>query len=195
MSISVGPFPKTKPMGLLQGMRNVLILCTANSARSILAEAILNRIGDGRFQAFSAGSHPRGIPNPQAIALLTSLGYPVAGLRSKSWDEFAAPGAPKIDLVITVCDAAAGETCPYWPGTPIKAHWGIPDPAGVLADVSGGKDAERAAFKLAHDRLLARMQALVALPVETMPRAELTQRLGDIAKLEGATAAAQSGKI
>jgi protein-tyrosine-phosphatase len=140
-------------------MQNVLILCTANSARSILAEAILNRVGAGRFRAYSAGSHPRGIPNPRAIELLLSLGYPIDDLRSKSWDEFAQPGAPQMDLVITVCDAAAaGEACPLWPKSqnghaPLKAHWGIPDPAGV----SGGVEAERAAFKLAHDRLLARM--------------------------------------
>jgi arsenate reductase len=170
-------------------MYNVLILCTANSARSILAEAILNKVGAGRFQAFSAGSHPRGIPNPRAIELLSSLGYPVDGLRSKSWDEFAVAGAPKIDLVITVCDAAAGESCPFWPGAPLKAHWGIPDPAGV----PGGEDAERAEFRLAHDRLLIRMQALVALPIETMPRAELAAHLLAIAGLEGATSAGRQG--
>jgi protein-tyrosine-phosphatase len=172
-------------------MQNVLILCTANSARSILAEAILNRIGKGRFKAYSAGSHPRGVPNPMAIELLSSLGYPVDGLRSKSWDEFAGPDAPKINMVITVCDAAAGESCPYWPGAPLKAHWGIPDPAGV----AGGVDAERAAFRLAHDRLLQRFQALVAMPVETMKQDELRCRMQDIAKLEGATAAAGSGKF
>jgi arsenate reductase len=170
-------------------MRNVLILCTANSARSILAEAILNKVGAGRFKAFSAGSHPRGIPNPRAIELLSSLEYPVAELRSKSWDEFATPEAPKIDLVITVCDAAAGEACPYWPGAPVKAHWGIPDPAGV----PGGEEVERVAFRLAHNRLLARMQALVALPIETMPRDELAKSLHAIAKLERATSATQQG--
>jgi protein-tyrosine-phosphatase len=170
-------------------MMNVLILCTANSARSILGEAILNRVGEGRFKAHSAGSHPRSIPNPRAIELLSSLGYPVAALRSKSWDEFAQPDAPKIDLVITVCDAAAGESCPLWTGSPVKAHWGIPDPAGVL----GGESAESAAFRLAHDRLLARMQALVALPVETMTAVELSKQLRLIAHLEGATSMATSG--
>jgi protein-tyrosine-phosphatase len=175
-------------------MLNVIILCTANSARSILGEAILNGVGEGRFKAYSAGSHPRGIPNPRAIDLLSSLGYPVDRLRSKSWDEFAGPDAPKMDLVITVCDAAAGESCPYWPtsekrGAPLKAHWGIPDPAGV----PGGEDAERAAFRLAHDRLLARMQALVALPVETMTAAELSKQLQAISHLEGATEMAQLG--
>jgi protein-tyrosine-phosphatase len=169
-------------------MQNVLILCTANSARSILAEAILNRAGNGRFKAYSAGSHPRGIPNPRAIELLSSLGYPVDSLRSKSWDEFARPDAPQMDLVITVCDAAAGEACPLWPKSqdghaPLKVHWGIADPAGV----PGGADAERAAFKIAHDRLLARMQALMALPVETMTREDLTKCLGEIGRFEGAT--------
>lgn len=169
-------------------MLNVLILCTANSARSILAEAILNRVGEGLFKAYSAGSHPRGTPNPQAIELLSSLGYPVDQLRSKSWDEFAKLDAPKIDLVITVCDAAAGETCPYFPGAPMKAHWGIPDPAGA----PGGVEAERAAFRVAYDRLLTRMQALAALPIQSMKQDELQLSLNEIAKLEGATAAAQN---
>ncbi len=171
-------------------MQNVLILCTANSARSILAEAILAKVGAGRFRSFSAGSHPRGIPNPRAIECLEVLGYPVAQLRSKSWDEFAGPDAPKMDIVITVCDAAAGESCPLWPGAPVKAHWGIPDPAGV----EGGEAAERAAFRTAHDRLLARFEAFIALPVETMKRDALRERMADIAKLDGATAAAQTGQ-
>lgn len=172
-------------------MKNVLILCTANSARSILAEGILNKVGAGRFRAFSAGSHPRGTPNPRAIECLTSLGYPVDGLRSKSWDEFAGSDAPKMDIVITVCDAAAGESCPLWPGAPVKAHWGIPDPAGV----PGGEAEEMSAFRLAHDRLLARMQALVALPVENMDHQDLRLRMQDIGKIEGATEAAQSGRF
>ncbi len=172
-------------------MKHVLILCTANSARSILGEAILNCVGAGSFQAYSAGSHPRGQPNPLAIELLSGLGYATDGLRSKSWDEFAGPGAPKFDLVITVCDAAAGEACPLWPGTPLKVHWGIPDPAGV----PGGIEAERAAFRVAHDRLLARMTALAALPVETMSADDLRRQLAGIAKLEGATAAAGQGKV
>ena len=170
-------------------MLNVLILCTANSARSILGEAILNRVGERRFTAFSAGSHPRGVPNPRALELLGNLGYPTAHLRSKSWDEFAAADAPKMDLVITVCDSAAGETCPYWPGAPLKAHWGIPDPAGAPDGIAG----ERAAFRLAHDRLLARMTALVALPVEKMARDDLQRRLSAIATLEGATDKARQG--
>ena len=169
-------------------MFNVLILCTANSARSILGEAILNRAGAERFKAYSAGSHPRGTPNPRAIELLSSLGYRVDELLSKSWNVFVGPDAPKIDLVITVCDAAAGETCPYFPGAPMKAHWGIPDPAGA----PGGVEAERAAFRVAYDRLLTRMQALAALPVEQMSHADLQKGLQEIAQFEGATAAAQN---
>ncbi len=164
-------------------MINVLVLCTANSARSILGEAILNKVGSGRFQAYSAGSHPRGVPNPLALELLEQRGYPIGALRSKSWDVFAAAGAPKMDIVITVCDAAAGESCPFWPGLPVKAHWGIPDPAGA----PGGIEAERAAFRQAYDRLHARMSALVALPVESMSQAELQTRVAEIGGLEGAT--------
>ena len=170
-------------------MFNTLILCTANSARSILAEAILNRLGEGRFQAYSAGSHPRGAPNPLALELLAALGYPTAALRSKSWDEFAAPDAPKMNLVITVCDSAAGETCPLWPGAPFKAHWGIPDPAGV----PGGLAAEQAAFGQAFTRLEARMKALVALPVEAMSPNALKLRLTAIGHLDGATDLARDG--
>jgi protein-tyrosine-phosphatase len=172
-------------------MTSVLILCTANSARSILAEAILNRVGEGRFQAYSAGSHPRGTPNSRAIELLAAEGYPVDALRSKSWDEFASAGAPPIDIVITVCDSAAGESCPLWPGAPLKAHWGIPDPAGA----PGGVEAERVAFRTAYDRLFARMKALVALPVETMAAGDLRRSLQDIAKFEGATANAEKADL
>lgn len=164
-------------------MKSVLILCTANSARSILGEAILNRLGQGRITAYSAGSHPRGVPNPRAIELLEAKGYPVQQLRSKSWDEFAGEGAPKLDIVITVCDSAAGESCPYWPSAPLKAHWGIPDPAGA----AGGIEAERAAFCTAYDRLHARMAALVALPLETMTADETSTALERIAAFEGAT--------
>lgn len=164
-------------------MINVLVLCTANSARSILGEAILNKAGAGRFQAYSAGSHPRGVPNPLALELLEQRGHPVGALRSKSWDAFAEPGAPKMDIVITVCDAAAGESCPFWPGTPVKVHWGIPDPAGV----PGGIEAERAAFRQAYDRLHARVSALVAMPVEIMAREDVQMAVSAIARLEGAT--------
>lgn len=168
-------------------MFNVLILCTANSARSILAEAILRDLGQTggvrRFAAYSAGSHPRGTPNPLALEVLQKHGHATDALRSKSWDTFAAPNAPRMDLVVTVCDAAAGESCPYWPGAPLKAHWGIPDPAGV----AGGITAERAAFEIAYARMHARMAALVALPVETMAADDLKARLADIGHLDGAT--------
>lgn len=160
-----------------------LILCTANSARSILGEAILGRLGEGRFAAHSAGSHPRGSVNPRALELLQRLGYPTTNFHSKSWDVFAGPQASKLDLVITVCDAAAGEACPLWRDAPIVAHWGIPDPAGA----PGGIEAERAAFQLAYDRLHARFAALVALPVGSMSHAELRRQLALIGDLEGAT--------
>jgi protein-tyrosine-phosphatase len=167
---------------------NILILCTGNSARSILAEAIINHEGRGRFRAFSAGSQPKGAPNPIGLALLKAHGYDISAFRSKSWNEFAAPDAPKMDMVITVCDSAAGETCPYWPGTPVVAHWGIPDPA----DDHGSDEKNRAAFALAYARLSARVAALVALPVETLSAADLKRCLAEIGQLEGATARAKS---
>ena len=167
-------------------MMNVLILCTANSARSILGEALINRLGEGRFVGFSAGSHPRGEPNPDGLAMLKDKGYDTSVFSSKSWDVFAEPDAPKMDMVITVCDSAAGEACPYWPGTPVKAHWGIPDPA------HRGETPEerRAAFEEAYRLLEMRVKALVALPVERLSKAELTAALTDIGKREGATAKA-----
>ncbi len=168
---------------------SILILCTGNSARSILAEAIINREGKGRFRAFSAGSQPKGTPNPIGLALLRERGYDTSGFRSKSWNEFATPDAPKMDIVITVCDSAAGESCPYWPGTPVIAHWGIPDPA----DDHGSADANHRAFELAYARLHARVAALIALPIESMAAAELTARLANIGKLDGATELAKSG--
>jgi protein-tyrosine-phosphatase len=168
---------------------NILILCTGNSARSILAEAIINHDGQGRFRAYSAGSQPKSVPNPIGLALLGDRGYDTSAFRSKSWNEFAAPGAPKMDIVITVCDSAAGEACPYWPGTPVVAHWGLPDPA----DDHGSPEANRAAFELAYKRLSARVAALIALPVETMTPAELKSRLAEIGRLEGTTEKARSG--
>ena len=134
-------------------MKSVLFLCTGNSARSILAEAYLNHAGRGRFQAYSAGSHPGGKVNPFALDLLREKGIATAGLRSKSWDEFAAPGAPPMDYVFTVCDNAAGETCPLWPGHPVKEHWGVPDPAAV----QGSDEEKRAAFLAAFDQLSRRI--------------------------------------
>lgn len=163
-------------------MINVLFLCTGNSARSILAEALLNRVGAGRFRGFSAGSQPKNDPNPHALALLDKLGHATASLRSKSWDEFAAEDAPEIDIVITVCDSAAGESCPIWPGKPVKAHWGIADPADVTEPT-----AARIAFLEAFALLGERIGSMVNLPIETMPPAEVNTRLAEIGRLSGAT--------
>lgn len=136
----------------------VLVLCTGNSARSILAEALINHLGAGRFQAWSAGSQPVGRVNPLALEVLAAHGVPVGEVRSKSWDEFAAPGAPELDLVITVCDSAAAEACPLWPGTPRQLHWSTPDPAAA----SGSPEQRRAAFEAAYAQLETRVRALVA---------------------------------
>jgi arsenate reductase (thioredoxin) len=157
---------------------NVLFLCTGNSARSILAEAYLNRAGRGRFAAFSAGSHPAGKVNPFALELLEKNRLPTAGLRSKSWEEFARSGAPRLDFVFTVCDNAAGETCPLWPGQPITAHWGVADPAAVA-----GSDGERRkAFLRAFSELSTRINFLLALPVEKLDRLTLKHRLDEIGR-------------
>ena len=152
---------------------NVLFLCTGNSARSILAEALLNWIGGGRFRAFSAGSFPKGAVHPMALEVLRNEGFSTAGLRSKSWDEFAGAGAPPLDLVVTVCDNAAGEVCPIWPGRPLTAHWGIEDPA----DVEGS--GQRQAFDEALRRLSGRIRALLALPAD-MDAADLKRQLREI---------------
>ena len=160
-------------------VHNVLFLCTGNSARSILGEALLDHWGKGRFKAFSAGSFPKGAVHPLALALLRSLNLPTEGLRSKSWSEFAAPGAPVMDFVITVCDQAASEVCPVWPGQPITAHWGVPDPAAVE-----GTEAEKmAAFRDAYRRLDARIKLFVALPWEKLDRLALKREADRIGKL------------
>ncbi|BCJ91115.1 ArsR family transcriptional regulator [Terrihabitans soli] len=167
---------------------NVLFLCTANSARSIMAESILRKDGAGRFNAFSAGSRPGGKVNPLALKVLESFGYPVEGLRSKDWNEFAGPGAPEMHFVFTVCDNAAGEACPLWPGQPMTAHWGIADPAS-----SGGNDIQReAAFVAAFKQMKNRISLFTALPVESLDRLSLTARLKDIGMSEGATELAHS---
>jgi arsenate reductase (thioredoxin) len=163
---------------------NVLFLCTGNSARSILAEAILNQIGGGKFCAFSAGSQPKGQVNPHTLALLRSLGHDTAGLRSKSWNEFAKPGAaPALDFVFTVCDNAAGEACPFWPGQPMTAHWGVPDPA----EASGSEAEIALAFKDAYRMLRQRIAIFTALPIRSLDALSLQQRLREIGRLQGAT--------
>lgn len=167
---------------------NVLFLCTHNSARSIIAEAILNKLGHGRFLAFSAGSAPRGAVNPNTIALLAGLGHDTSGFRSKSWDEFAKPGAPDVDFVITVCDDAAGEACPVWPGKPMTAHWGVADPSQAT-----GTEAEIAlAFKDAYRMLQRRIEAFVALPLASLDRLTLQSRMKEIGRMQGATSKATS---
>jgi arsenate reductase len=157
---------------------NVLFLCTGNSARSILAESVLNHLGRGRFKAFSAGSHPTGAVNPLALEALTRMELPVAGLRSKSWDEFAAPGAPPLHFVFTVCDKAAGETCPLWLGQPVTAHWGVEDPAAA----AGSDEARQAAFRTALQVLSRRIELFLNLPLEKLDGLALEARLAAIGK-------------
>ncbi|MGD9537254.1 MAG: arsenate reductase ArsC [Alphaproteobacteria bacterium] len=158
---------------------NVLFLCTGNSARSIMAEAILGALGPGRFRAYSAGSHPKGAVHPHSLALLQSLGHEMAGLRSKSWDEFARPGAPPLDFVFTVCDKAASEVCPIWPGQPMTAHWGVPDPAAVT-----GSEAEIAlAFRDAYRMLHRRLSLFTSLPIASIDKLSLQTKLREIGKL------------
>jgi arsenate reductase len=156
----------------------VLFLCTGNSARSIMAEVMLNHFGRGRFRAFSAGSHPGGKVNPLAIETLKDAGLATDGLRSKSWDEFAMPGAPPIDFIITVCDNAASEACPVWPGKPTTAHWGVPDPAVV----DGADQKKRAAFREAAALLRRRIELLVSLPIGKLGRMSLQTKLREIGR-------------
>jgi protein-tyrosine-phosphatase len=166
---------------------NVLFLCTGNSARSIMAEPILNKLGAGKFRAYGAGSQPKGQVNPHTIQLLQSLGYDMSGFRSKLWNEFAKPGAPPLDFAFTVCDNAAGEMCPVWPGQPMTAHWGVPDPAEAK-----GSPAEIAlAFKDAYRMLHQRIGVFMALPIRSLDQLSLQQRLKEIGRMDGATAKAK----
>ncbi|MFZ4788131.1 MAG: arsenate reductase ArsC [Beijerinckiaceae bacterium] len=160
-------------------MYNVLFLCTGNTARSVLAEGILRKLGEGRFRAYSAGSQPKGMVNPFAVKVLGNYDYPTDGYRSKSWDEFSGPEAPVMDFVFTVCDSAAGETCPFWPGQPMTAHWGIPDPAAVE-----GTDIEKeAAFVTAFKQMRNRIEVFTALPLKSIDAMTLGAKLKDIGHL------------
>ncbi len=162
---------------------NVLFLCTGNTARSVLAEGILRKDGAGRFNAFSAGSQPKGVINPYAVKTLEAYGYPTDGYRSKNWDEFAAVGAPKMDFVFTVCDNAAGEACPVWPGQPMTAHWGIEDPAAVESTDVDKQRAFNEAFRFMRNRIA----AFIALPMPTLDHLALTRKLADIGQMDGAS--------
>jgi protein-tyrosine-phosphatase len=157
---------------------NVLFLCTGNSARSILAEALMNSWGRGRFRGLSAGSHPKGAVHPIALELLQRMKLPTEGLRSKSWDEFAVPGAAPLDFVVTVCDNAAGEVCPYWPGQPMTAHWGLPDPAAV----EGSETDKWVAFRSTFQALDNRIKIFTSLPIASLDRIKLQERLDEIGK-------------
>ncbi len=159
---------------------HVLILCTGNSARSIIAESLINHWGRGRFIGHSAGSYPKGQVHPIALALIRQLGLPGEGLRSKSWDEFAAPGAPPLDFVITVCDNAAGEVCPVWPGHPVTAHWGVPDPAAV----EGTESEQWAAFRETVRLLENRIKAFVSLPIRSLERMTLEEQIRAIGRMK-----------
>ena len=159
---------------------NVLILCTGNSARSIMAEALINTMGQGRFRAYSAGSHPTGKVNPFAVEKVESVKYPTENLRSKSWDEYATPDAPKMDFIITVCDNAAGEMCPVWPGQPISAHWGFEDPAAV----EGTDDEKRRAFEQTFRHMMNRVRLFVNLPLKMLDQTAIKRELANIGKTE-----------
>lgn len=158
---------------------NVLVLCTGNSARSILGEVLFNTLGKGKFKAYSAGSKPAGKVNPGALEWLQQQGHSIEGLRSKSWDEFSVAGAPEFDFIFTVCDNAAGEACPVWLGHPATAHWGIPDPAHVEGD-----EARRAAFKKAADQLARRIQLFLNLPIEKLDQLVLKEKLAEIGRIQ-----------
>ncbi len=157
---------------------NVLMLCTGNSARSIMAEALVNTMGQGRFRAYSAGSHPNGAVNPFALEKLKSINYPSENLRSKSWDEFSRPDAPKMDFIITVCDNAAGEVCPVWPGQPVSAHWGFADPAAV----KGSDEEKRRAFDKTFRHIMNRVRLFVNLPLTVLDQTAIKRELADIGK-------------
>ena len=178
----VFPFPAKREVAVIDRIYNVLILCTGNSARSIMAEAILAKEGQGRFRAYSAGSRPKAHPNPLALSLLKDLGYDISGFRSKSWEEFSGAEVP-MDFILTVCDSAAAESCPFWPGHPLVVHWGIPDPVAA-----NGTEAEmRAAFLDAYRSLAKRITTFVNLDVENLDLAALKRRLIEIGGMEGAT--------
>jgi len=162
---------------------NVLFLCTGNSARSIMAESILRKLGAGRFNAFSAGSHPKGTVNPLALTTIQAFGCPIEGLRSKNWAEIATPDAPQLDFAFTLCDDAAGETCPAWPGQPMTAHWGIEDPAVV----TGTNIEKERAFAQAFHYVRNRITVFIALPIRSLDKLSLIARLREIGKMEGST--------
>jgi arsenate reductase (thioredoxin) len=185
----VGPLQQVGPLAVAEHRYNVLFLCTGNSARSIIAEAILNKVGGEIFCAYSAGSQPRGSVNPYTIQLLDRLGYDTSGLRSKSWSEFVKSDAPALDFVFTVCDNAAGETCPVWPGRPITAHWGIPDPAVV----TGSPVEIAAAFEDAYRILHHRIEILAALPLSSLDPLSLRAKLKEIGRMWGDSRAPSRG--
>lgn len=161
---------------------NVLVLCTGNSARSIMAEALINTMGEGRFRAYSAGSHPTGKVNPFAVEKVQSVKYPTENLRSKNWDEYTQPDAPKMDFIITVCDNAAGEVCPIWPGQPVSAHWGFEDPAAV----GGTDDEKRRAFDMTFRHIMNRVRLFVNLPLKMLDQTAIKRELADIGKTDTA---------
>jgi protein-tyrosine-phosphatase len=173
-------------MSSIEQAYKVLFLCTGNSARSIIAECVLNRYGERRFKAFSAGSHPTGRVNPYALDLLKNQNYPTGELRSKDWAEFAAPGAPNLDFVFTVCDNAANEVCPVWPGQPMSAHWGLPDPAAV----EGTEAVKRAAFADTMRMLVQRISIFTSLPITSLDKLSLQKRLDEIGRVKDAPSTA-----